>query len=150
MKRTLVVAVTAAILLGNAAIAVGADMCLVLTFSQLPHPAVNTLILKDFSLPAKGKCKETRGFYTGGGVGPGRHWVTGMACGSSDGARVTFVHTGIDESGTRGIADKITFDRRLRSGLGKECFPDLQEDGSCYSELMRWEEVLCGQIVPVP
>ena len=150
MQRTLVVAVTAAILLGNAAIAVGADMCLALTFSQLPHPTLNTLILKDFSLPARGKCKETRGFYTGGPAGPGPHWVTGMACGSSDGDHVTFVHTGIHDSGTRMIADKFTFDRRLRMGLGKECFPDPEEEGSCYSELMRWEEVLCGGAVPVP
>ena len=144
MQRTLVAAVTALILLGNAAIAVGADMCLVLTFSETPY-LLNTLVLKAFTLPARGTCKETRGFYTGG-----PYWVTGMACGSSDGDHVTFVHTGIHESGTRMITDKFTFDRRFRYGLGKECFPDPEEEGSCYYELMRWTEVLCGGIVPVP
>ena len=132
MRRTLVVAVTAAILLGNAAIAVGADMCLVLSFSNTSY-IVNTLILKDFSLPARGKCKETQGFYTGGPpFGPGPHWVTGMACGSSNGDHITFVHTGIHESGTRMITDKFTFDRRFRTGLGKECFPNPEEEGSCW------------------
>ena len=149
MHRTLVVAVTAAILLGKTAMAVGADMCLTLTFPLHSH-TVNTLILKAFSLPARGTCKETRGFYTGGPYGPGPHWVTGMACGSSDGDHVTFVHTGIHESGTRMITDKFTFDRRLRMGLGQECFPDPEEEGSCYAEVMRWTEVLCGGTVPVP
>ena len=150
MQRTLVAAVTAAILLGNAAIAAAADMCFILQF-PLNSLTVNTLVLKSFTLPARGTCKETRGFYTGGWqYGPGPHWVTGMACGSSDGNHVTFVHTGIHESGVRMITDKFTFDRRNRWGEGKECFPDPEEEGSCYSEVMRWTEVLCGGIVPVP
>jgi hypothetical protein len=145
MQRTLVAAVTAAILLGNAAIAVGADMCLVMTFSQHPSNPVNTLVFKAFSLPVRGTCKETRGFYVGG-----PYWVTGMACGNSAGDDVTFFHTGMLDSGTGMIADRFTFDRKLRMGLGKECFPDTGGDGSCYSEVMRWTEVLCGGIVPVP
>jgi hypothetical protein len=148
MRRALVAAVTAALLFGNTAIAMGADMCLIMQFEGHAY-TVNTLILKAFSLPVRGTCKETRGFYTGGQYSAPA-WVTGMACASSDGDHVTFFHTGVRDTGKGMISDKFTFDRRFRTGLGRECFPDTGGDGSCYSETMRWTEVLCGGIVPVP
>ena len=143
MWRTLAVALTtAALLFGTAATAAAADYCMQLDligYDGTRYPW-NFLILKDFSLPRKGRCKVTQGFYAAGPF-----WVTGMACGSSNGVDVTFFHTGSEYSGRKMVTDTFRLNRTTALGFGAQCFPALDSSGgSCYSETMGWTEISCG------
>lgn len=143
MRRTLTVSlVTAALLLGSVAMVAAADYCL--------STGANTLVLKAFLLPAKGVCKETRGFY------PKKEdpatpvfWVFGMACGNTNGAFVTFVHTGVDDNGQVAFTDKFALNRTTLSGSGKECLIDTGSGTGCVD--LTVSKVPCVPAnVPVP
>jgi hypothetical protein len=142
MRRTLTVTlVAAALLLGNAAL-VAADFCLA--------TGVNTLVLKAFTLPGRGACKETRGFYPpGGDFGPPTFWVAGLACGSTNGVSITFFHTGIDDPGQVAFTDKFVLNRASASGSGQECLLETGSGTGCIP--VTWTKIPCSpSTVPVP
>ena len=138
MRKALgAVLVATVFLLGNAAIVTAGDFC-------LSHSSGDTLVLKAFSLPGKGVCKETRGFYSGA-----VYFVTGMACGSSDLDHVTFFHTAVSQDGGQVFTDRFSLSRTTLSGSGKGCELDTGFGGSCG--LATWTKVDCSpKTVPVP
>jgi len=127
--------ISAALLLSTAVAVAAADFCMETTVDA------NMLALKGFSLPGKGACKETRGFYI---FGP--YWVTGMACGSSDGSHITFFQTGASGDGTIMITDTFALNRTALSGSGTECSSG---GGFCFPN--TWTKIPCSpSTVPVP
>lgn len=141
MGKVLTIAlVSTVLLLGNVPIGDAADYCLV----QDGGPRTLGLILKGFSLPGKGVCKQTQGYYERGPV-----WISGMACASSDHDHITFFHNGISnvvEGGAVLFADTFELDRTSLSGPGQEC--ELST-GSCGPR--TWTRVDCNpKTVPVP
>jgi hypothetical protein len=76
------VLVTLLFLAGSAAVSSAADMSDREDFTKL--------VLKAFSLPSKGTCKEYRGFQR---VGSSQvSWVNGAVCASSDNDHVSFLY----------------------------------------------------------
>jgi hypothetical protein len=135
---------TGAMVLASSATAAAADMCFLRSNGAL-------LILKAFSLPAKGACKDVRGFYPAEpSVGP--FWVTGSACGSSDGDHISFVQTWMPRgtafivSGNLG-SDQFTVKRLTLTGEGRSCSLT-GSDCDVYYSIAR---VACNPAtVPVP
>jgi hypothetical protein len=129
MGKSLVALVTAGLLLGNAAAAAAADLCLDSPLS---------LVLKAFTPPARGVCKETRGFYREALI-----WMSGTACGSSDGDDITFAQTGV--AGTVLVTDTFRLNRQTMSGPGVLCVVG----GQCFPD--TWTKMACQPTtVPVP
>lgn len=126
-----------AALLASAAWATAADFCF--------HSGSDTVALKAFSPPARGRCKDYRGFYTGGGS----IWVHGTACGSSDSARVTFFHEVNGDGGSMAFTEQFVLDRQTMSGSGIICLLDTGFGGSCGPR--TYAATTCSDpIVPVP
>ena len=95
--------VTAALLLGSAALAGAADFCL-----------DNQVVLKAFSPPGHGACKEYRGVR----LVPGDHFVSGAVCGSSDSLTITFTHLMVGDDIR---SQRITLERATLKGTFTEC-----------------------------
>ena len=134
LTKTLgVLAIGSALLLGSAAAARAGDFCI--------HPTItsDTLVLKGFTLPAKGACKEARGFWVGS------LFTSGSACRSSDGDDVFFNLTTVGVPGTsfREIDSLVL---HVSSDQGSVTYCTL--DGSCFGEPIV--HVNCGKTIPIP
>jgi hypothetical protein len=98
--------VSVAVLVGSAGAVMAADVCF-----------TNSLVLKGFKVPGKGKCKPYQGFFAGPQI------VDGVACTSSDNQTVYLSQTWISLIGPGVGTDKATLDRATLSGTGAECTP---------------------------
>jgi hypothetical protein len=103
------------ILLGTATTAPAADMC---------FDTGLTLVLKSFSLPAKGKCKEYRGFYlVNTPPAPSLlSWLSGSACASTDDTHITFLHYGLAPKADVQYSDFFSLPRTTLTGELRECY----------------------------
>jgi hypothetical protein len=107
--------------------------------------AGNTLVLKAFSLPGKGVCKDARGFFR---LSSDVWWLDGMACGSSDGTHVTFSQL----AQPPGLVETFlyTVDTETLTGSLRQCVVDSGSGGSCVSGIAL-NKVPCSPAkVPVP
>ena len=139
--RALLVAV--GLLLGSAVVAAAADFCI------LFNGGANTIVLKTFTLPVKGTCKDTRGFTPPGNP----FWIKGTACGSSDGADITFFSTSLSSDGSFYATDFFKLQRSAPTiaSIGKHCLVDNggSDPGFCFSA--PYAKTTCGALtVPVP
>jgi hypothetical protein len=80
-----------------------------------------TLVLKSFSLPAKGKCKTFRGFY----LLPDTSllsWLNGSACASTDDTQITFLGNGFAPGGSVQYTDHFVLPRTTLTTSLTECY----------------------------
>ena len=130
--------VIVALLLGAAASAMAADFCIDFDNGN------NTIVLKAFSLPSRGVCKDYRGFFT---FGP--YWVRGSACGGSDGATITFFQTWMYQHSSLVGTDGFSLSRSTLAGTGRDCTVDTGVGGVCSERTYR--HVPCDPpAVPIP
>lgn len=139
VRSTLRAAVTTLVcVLGSASVVAATDFCI---HEDSGGGGGNTIVLKAFSLPGKGACKEAAGFFEGG-----PYFMSGSACGSSDGVGIRFVLVSL-------IADALTSDTfaLLRVSpttavSGRECDAN---GGSCAN--FTYSKTTCSPTkVPVP
>lgn len=114
-----------------------ADYCL--------HAGTGTIVLKAFSLPGKGVCKDARGFFL---LSDEPWWLNGMACGSSDGAHVTFTQLVHLPDLVESFA--YTLNRASSTGSLRQCVLDTGNGGSCVSGIAVSETPCNPTKVPVP
>jgi hypothetical protein len=130
--------VVLAILLVSAASAVAADFCI--EFDS----GVNTIVLKAFSLPVRGTCKDYRGLITNG-----PYWVRGSACGSSDNTTITFFQTWLYQHSSLVGTDGFSLSRSTLAGTGRDCTVDTGVGGVCSEH--TYHHVPCSPlVVPIP
>jgi hypothetical protein len=99
-----------------------------------------TFVLKGFSLPGKGACKEYRGFTVPGSP----FWFTGTACASSDNDHITFASMAISNPGTVTVSDRFTLARSTLEGTGVECIVDTIFGGSCQQNI-PFKRIACDR-----
>jgi len=123
---------TAALFLGYTAVAPASDFCL-----------DNGVTLKAFSIPGTGICKEHRGFTPGG-----EHFLSGAACGSSNGLTITFTHLMVSNDDVR--TQEITLNRQGLTGTFRECIIEAVSGVGCAAPLAVAKTLCSPATVPVP
>src|SRR5262249_48952570 len=111
-------ALVIALALAGATRAAAADFCI--------DSSGNRMILKGFSNPARGKCKDYRGYFSSGA-----YWFRGTACASTDNSRITFFHNGFRDDGLAPFTDKFWLARQTLAGSGAICGLDVGSGAFC-------------------
>ena len=131
-----IAALVIALALAGATRAGAADFCV--------DSGGNRMVLKGFILPARGKCKDYRGYFSSG-----EFWLRGTACASTDDSRITFFHDGFRDDGLAPFTDKFWLARQTLAGSGAICGLDVGSGAFCATGTYQRSD--CGQgVLPVP
>ncbi len=109
-----------ALVLSGPRLADAKDYCLRLN-------GVADLVGKNFSLPAKGKCKPFNGFAQGEFTSA--PFFSGDVCTSSDGSTAHFNLLSTNSLGIEGL--NLSLNVATKTGSGQECIADTGAGGSC-------------------